>query len=363
MRTGTPRRASALVALVTAIGLATSPDPSGAGSRSHPIVAQWRNEAEEGIAKIDPKTGSVTTVALGSGVTSPRWSPNGRLISWRDEEGDDDGELYVARADGKRRRMVTDDEHDDYDQVWSPKSNRLAYVGWTATRSEIFVVDLRTGEVTRLTRNDRPDWHPDWSPKGGLIAFTRSNDHASFVYTVLPDGDRQRRLTRGMAPRFSADGTRILFSRGGKGPFQNDLFVMRADGTRIRRLTRSDGFEDEYSWAPDASGIVFVRTRNGGTDDLAQSIWHMRPNGKRQRRLTSGDLSAETGNLQAYYPTWSLSSHRVAYTRFASDGTASLWVVRTDEDAKNGKPITAEVDVVYTPNWFTRPVELQAGVR
>ena len=338
--------------------VAAHPAASAAAPGGHEILAV-RGGSEPGIVRIDPRTGTVTQVITDSAASSPRWSPDGGLIAWRDTDGDD-REIYVARRDGKRRRAATHDERDNYDQDWAPGANRMVVVGWTATRAELFVIGTRGG-TRRLTRNDRLDWQPDWSPRAALIAFSRSTDYASYVYTIHPDGTRPQRLTRGMAPRSSPDGRRILFARNRKGSFENDLFVMRADGSRIRRLTRSPAFEDEYSWAPDGSAIAFVRTDYVSPDDHAQSLWHMRPNGKRQRRLTSGDLSADSGYMQAYYPTWSLSGHRVAYTRFAADGSSSLWVVRLGE--ADGEQLTPDEEHVYTPNWFTVPVELQAGAR
>jgi Tol biopolymer transport system component len=73
-----------------------------------------------------------------------------------------------------------------------------------------------------------------WSPDGRSILFASHRDHtdnSTDLYVMRPDGSGVKRLTRanGETPAWSPDGRYIVFSAGG-------LFVMRADGSGITRL-------------------------------------------------------------------------------------------------------------------------------
>lgn len=58
------------------------------------------------------------------------------------------------------------------------------------------VLDVATGAVERLTGNDAGDFDPNWSPDGEHILFTTSRTGLDELYVMRADGSVQRRLTR-----------------------------------------------------------------------------------------------------------------------------------------------------------------------
>jgi len=119
---------------------------------------------------------------------------------------------------------------------------------------------LRRVTPWALMAGDRPDWSPD----GTRILFrTGSNREGGFganLYTVRPDGKGLQQVThnkpshRVLAGSYSPDGTSIVFSTtdGATDPTLGlpDIFVIRADGTGMRPVTRSQSWDASPDWGP-----------------------------------------------------------------------------------------------------------------
>lgn len=185
----------------------------------------------------------------------------------------------------------------------------------------------------------------------GRIVFASTLD--GDLHTIAPDGSAERRLARGAEPAWSPDGRKLVFVRA------HDLYVMEADGSHLRRLTR-DGRSTSPAWSPDGKTIAFVRgtgidllrvadgsilpvTNPGGEDrDPAWSpdgrslvfarfsealehtigdnyeLWTVRADGSRRTRLTLNFLD----DLE---PAWSPDGRMIAFTRYGD-----LWTIRPD---------------------------------
>ena len=130
-------------------------------------------------------------------------SEAGRLIAF-----EDDGDLYVISSNGTGRRQLTEGFADDHDIAWSPDGRRLAFVrdirvgmdrGDWVTRPVIYVVGVDGSGLLRLSpRRVLFDEDPMWSPNGRQIVFTRNvrSDTLGDIWLMNADGTGARRLTR-----------------------------------------------------------------------------------------------------------------------------------------------------------------------
>lgn len=155
--------------------------------------------------------------------------------------------------------------------------------------SLVFAVSAgaRVGEVSR---------HGAFPGRNGEIVFSslRPGNGNYQLYLMRRDGTRQRRITRGRGdkrfPKWSPDGKWIAYmsdrsKRSGKKAYEIDvIYVVRADGTGSLQLTRHAGSNSYPSWSPDGKRIVFDSDRRHMDID---DIYVMNANGSGQKRLTS----------------------------------------------------------------------------
>jgi Tol biopolymer transport system component len=188
---------------------------------------------------------------------SPAWSPDGKQIAFSSNR---DGEmrLFVMNADGSDQRpLLTGPNGAGWAPVWSPIHREMAFVSERDGSSEIYLLELDSGNITRLTNNDRPDDRPVWSPDGNQILYAGAKENTSVfdadeLYIIPRSGGEPRQLTDNLdgdvTPSWSPDGTWIAFSSNRKGEW--DIYIMPAAGGEVKRLTQGGARNRGPRWEP-----------------------------------------------------------------------------------------------------------------
>jgi TolB protein len=128
--------------------------------------------------------------------TAPSWSPTGREIAFTsDRLGPGAPQIFIMDAEGSNVRRVSFGSSYCDAPAWSPTGDRIAYVSRVDNLFDIYVLNLRTNEISKLTETNARNESPSWSPDGRHLIITSNMSGSLQVYTIDYDGANLRRLT------------------------------------------------------------------------------------------------------------------------------------------------------------------------
>jgi len=328
----------------------------------------FRSEREGGGLFIMGATGESVRRLTSEGF-DPAWSPDGGSLAYSTEGVVDphargvQAQLWtVDVANGATKKLL---EGDAVQPAWSPDGRRIAYWANTGGQRDVWVVDAGGGTPIAVTQDVATDWSPEWSPDGTWLYFSSDRDGTMNLWRIAvdqrsgsPRGTPQaitNSLTGVGYARFAADERRMAvmaYSRsyelstapfdpaaGKVGPptavrspslawctlspkadwlactsrgAQEDIVLMRPDGSETVRLM-DDAWKDRNpTWSPDGSRIGFMSTRTGEWE-----LWSVRTDGSDLRQMT--DLRSDLAEA-----IWSPDGTQVA-TAASTRPPTGMW--------------------------------------
>lgn len=185
-------------------------------------------------------------------IGSPSWNADGSQIifSALNEAGEND--LYIFDVATRELTRLTDDLYDDRDPAWSPEGDRVVFTsdrgpGGERGLQQLFILDLESGVLRYITQDSSSYASPSWSSDGQNIVCTSDRDGTYNIY-VIPLQDTSAELppvrqlthftTAAFDPVWTPDGD-VLYTAYDAGSFQ--IQGLRKIGAKV------DSLEEVYA--------------------------------------------------------------------------------------------------------------------
>jgi TolB protein len=244
------------------------------------------------------------------------WSHSKKLVAFQSNRVNRVPQIYLMNADGSEQQRLVSLPGGAAFPSFSPNGNELCFHSQTMPR-DIYIVNVHGTGLTNLTSPEKEPGQPgasgdnircDWSPKGDAIAFTSSRDG------------------------------------------NQEIYVIDADGTNLRRLTTAAGSDANPAFSPKGDLIAFESNRDGTPE-----IYVMKADGSDQERLTDFSAAPTPSNVAVSKPTWSPLGDRLAFhRRVAAQGQRGhLEVYTINADGEGVRQITNTASPGFSgfPSW------------
>ena len=238
-------------------------------------------------------------------ITSSAWrdryqkfSPDGDYLAFVSDEGAEEQLWVVDLASGERRKLSDHDSYKSTNYVWSPESDRIAFVA----ANRLFEADVASGRTTELAYNQNQGFRlSEYSPDGRWLVFSRNDlDEDSEVYLFEIASRQEVNVTqdpfRDYDGVLTPDGKHIVFrsarDAGVAHLFVASLAALTEDPDDPLVKGRSEGVDDEEEEGS--------RGR-GGDEETPPPPITVDPDGiqHRAKQLTSGENSVGSYFLSA----------------------------------------------------------------
>lgn len=300
------------------------------------------------------------------GESSPRWSPDGRYLSFVASRGESrtGGQIWLLDREGGEAQKLTDLKSGVSDHQWSPDSRRIVIVAQdpdsaapgggdsarsrtskpividryqfkqdgqgylTNRRSHLYLFDVAAKKSEQLTSGRYNENNPSWSPDGRFIAFVserapdpdRANDANVYVMEANA-GAEPRQLTTwpgpdGGRPAWSPDGKWIAYLQGSEPQYSayslNQLAIVPGEGGPARILTAAlDRPVSQPEWTSDGAAILGLVA-----DDRVVYPVRVRISDGRVERLLDGrrvvsDVAMSPDGRVAALAGWATQPHEI----------------------------------------------------
>ena len=278
-------------------------------------------------------------IAMPAPPKGAKWTEAPRIVQKlnyrRDREGyveDGNTHIFVLAADGGGTpRQVTNGAFNHGAPRWMPDGKHIVFSGlrvpdaeYRWRESEIYSVDVASGDIKQLTTRKGPDGQPTPSPDGRFIAYT-GFDSTSDTWV------------------------------------DSKLYVMSADGSGSRMISGSfDRSPSGMQWATDGSGIYFNAENEG-----SRNLYFVSSRGGDVRAITKGAQVLTVSDIAANgtaVGVMATASHPNDVVSFDLKQPTPHWLTAVNDDVLFGKEIGAQDEIWYTSvdgfkiqGWVVKP--------
>jgi Tol biopolymer transport system component len=265
----------------------------------------------------------------------PSFSPDGNQVAfmWNGENQDNE-DIFIKQIGSESLRRMTTDPHFDAYPAWSPDGQYIAFLRFSGPdKAGVMLIPANGGRERQLA--ELPMWNVEifsrllcWHPGGKWLAVVCGQDSAdapSAVYLISVETREKRRLAlppsgvmHDTSPAFSPDGRSLVFARYSFGN-TSELYVVRLSTGLMpegepKQLTSLNQDTSFSVWTPDSKEIIFA----SGSKSHGTRLWRIPMHGPGRPRPLP--FSSEVNGLD---PAISLQKHRLVYVAYSAD--VNMW--------------------------------------
>lgn len=274
----------------------------------------------------------------------PELSPDGMSLAFtmsKQEGREYLADIYIKPPNGRAQTQKTFHPFDDWGAAISPDGSKVAFATSRNGTSDIFVMNTAGGRAKRqITSGDQYDIAPSWSADGTRIAFSRYSFTAGEweIWTFDLTSGALTSVVPGLFPQYSPVDNTLLFQRLDSTSGNFAIWTADDAGFNESQIAASSG--DTFTqpkWSPDGKKIVFcsggkvlAKSRTfsrsnqpvqfGSADDIwevrGNDIWLVDADGTGLTQLTT------TGQAE-FSPSWG-ADNRI-YFSLERDGAVNIW--------------------------------------
>ena len=208
--------------------------------------------------------------------------------------------VYLLNIETGNQEVVGDFPGMTFAPRFSPDGSKIIMSLAKDGNSDIYVMDLKSRVVTRLTTNSAIDTSPSYSPDGKKITFNSDRGGSQQIYVMDNDGRNQKRISNKggnyATPVWSPRGDLIAFTKNFKGSYA--IGVMRTNGEGERLLTEN-WYQEAPSWSPNGRVLTFYRETpaNEAGQGHSSTLWSIDLTGFNERKIDTPQDGSD--------PSWS----------------------------------------------------------
>jgi Tol biopolymer transport system component/DNA-binding winged helix-turn-helix (wHTH) protein len=303
---------------------------------------------ERGIRKkpASPIDGTFQLTTDAGEQSLPALSVSGNMLAfvWAKENGGPK-QIYIKELGSDRMTRLTDLPGDEDNPVWSPDGRRVAFLSSSATGLALYVAALHDPRSVHKIyipgANTR--WEEGavaWSPDGKsfILADHLGSNPSSSLYRIDAQTMLAGALTHpptgwegDLSPAFSPDGQRIGFLRASENAVM-DIYWIPAGGGEPKQITHDGKTINGITWSSDNRSIIFSSNRAGEF-----GLWTVDLEGGAPRRMP-------VGTENATQPTIPQTGKNLAFVQ----GSALFGILRVSTSKDESHPATNSMIVSST---------------
>lgn len=206
--------------------------------------------------------------ALADDQVGARWSPDGQWILFHSNPLVGDlprFDIFKVRPDGSDLTQLTDTPGNNFMPDWSPDGERIVFVSQRDGNREIYVMNADGSDQVRLTGGNWENSLPHWSPDGQQIVFESNRVGSTYGLFLIDapegatsDGVQENTVRMLTFPGFNnstpgwANGDWLYISsdRDSTNLVNWEIYLLKADGSEILRVTDNPAMDRFPSWTP-----------------------------------------------------------------------------------------------------------------